>query len=77
MTGVPCPPWLRREMRTQLRQGNPPPPALTVPCTHCHAPAQQPCTGARGRRLTQAHASRYEAAGLAPRIDQPTHLEAS
>lgn len=58
MTGQPCPPSLRTALRGQQ------PPALRVACPHCEAPAGQPCHGPSGRRLRQAHASRYEAAGL-------------
>lgn len=62
MTGQPCPPSLRTALRGKQ------PPALQVDCPHCEATAGQPCHGPSGRRLHQAHASRYEAAGLKPGI---------
>jgi hypothetical protein len=60
--GQPCPPSLREQLRRQQ------PPAVHVACPHCGAPEGQPCKGPSGRRLRQAHASRFEAAGLRPEI---------
>ncbi|GAA0704637.1 hypothetical protein GCM10010193_69540 [Kitasatospora atroaurantiaca] len=64
--GEPCPPSLRETIRRNK------PPALQVTCPHCHTPPGQPCRAASGRLLHQAHATRYEAAGLPTRLTTDT-----
>lgn len=65
MTGQPCPPDIRRQLRADQA------PVLHIACPHCQAVEGQPCRStARGRRLHQAHAARYLAAGI------PTQLTA-
>ncbi|GAB2696784.1 zinc finger domain-containing protein [Kitasatospora kifunensis] len=62
MSASPWPPILRAQIRGQQ------PPALQATCPRCKATSGQPCRGPSGRRLHQAHASRYEAAGLKPQV---------
>lgn len=61
--GEPCPPSLREAIRRTK------PPALQVHCAHCNAPPGQACRGRSGRPLHQAHATRYETAGLPTQIE--------
>jgi hypothetical protein len=59
VTGRPCPPGLREQLRGKQ------PAVIATGCPHCQAAPGQPCrSNARGRRLHQPHAARYEAAGL-------------
>lgn len=51
MTAAPIPASLRPPRN----------PVLQAPCPYCRAPAGQPCTAARGRRLATPHPSRTEA----------------
>lgn len=60
---APCPPALLQAVRRQQVA------TLAVACPQCEAQPGKPCTSPSGRKLSNQHASRFEAAGL------PTELE--